>query len=294
MRKYIFTAFFFILLTGCLDIATKDDIDAIKEKVSNLEDDFYATVKQIGDKFTVVENDYNQKDEKIKKSIDEVSDKILVLSNEITSLKNETKTIKGKIDETKFENSEKIKNLNEEFIQKSIEIRKDIESIKKDIEGAKLLYNDLALKTSSFHQNLSDAQTSVRTDVINLRDSQMKIVDTLQNLAKKIEQIDEKINTIDKKFEHSITSLLEELTRHESEIYQLKKYLSESEKKMELPISPSVKPILKTGKEKYHIVQKGEYLTKIAKKYNTSVSEIKKINNLQTDNVYPGQKLLIP
>ncbi|HYG14575.1 MAG TPA: LysM peptidoglycan-binding domain-containing protein [Bacteroidia bacterium] len=43
----------------------------------------------------------------------------------------------------------------------------------------------------------------------------------------------------------------------------------------------------------YHEVKKGETLYAIAKKYNTSVDELKKLNNLTTDGVSVGTKLMV-
>ena len=45
--------------------------------------------------------------------------------------------------------------------------------------------------------------------------------------------------------------------------------------------------------KKYHTVEKGNTLSTIAKKYNTTVSEIKKLNNLKSDNINLGQKLVV-
>ncbi|MFN4227582.1 MAG: LysM peptidoglycan-binding domain-containing protein [Candidatus Ratteibacteria bacterium] len=295
MRKKILTTILLggvvLIFNNCADIATKDDIDAIKEKINNLENDFYATVKQIGEKFNKIETDYKQSDEKIKKNTDEINDKIIILTNEISNLKDEIKSAKGKIDESNFEYSEKIKKLSEEFIEKNIELKKDIEGIKKDIEGVKLIYNDLSSKTANLYQSLIENQSNIKTDILNLRDSQIKIAATLQDFPKKIDQIDERINQLDKKINEVTKTFLEELIRHESEIHQLKMQISEQ--RIE-PTSETAKSILKTGKERYHIVQKGEHLSLIAKKYNTSVNEIKKLNNLKSDIIYPGQKLLLP
>lgn len=47
------------------------------------------------------------------------------------------------------------------------------------------------------------------------------------------------------------------------------------------------------GYEKY-IVEKGDYLYKIAKRYNVTVDEIKRINDLGTDTLVIGQVLLVP
>ncbi|MBR2365504.1 MAG: LysM peptidoglycan-binding domain-containing protein, partial [Lentisphaeria bacterium] len=43
-----------------------------------------------------------------------------------------------------------------------------------------------------------------------------------------------------------------------------------------------------------HTVEKGHVLFNIAKAYHVSVQEIRKINNLKSDRLFIGQKLLIP
>ncbi|MCM8772487.1 MAG: LysM peptidoglycan-binding domain-containing protein [candidate division WOR-3 bacterium] len=43
----------------------------------------------------------------------------------------------------------------------------------------------------------------------------------------------------------------------------------------------------------YHTVKKGETLSLIAKKYGKDVEEIKKLNNLKSTKIYPGQKLVV-
>ena len=58
------------------------------------------------------------------------------------------------------------------------------------------------------------------------------------------------------------------------------------------PSVPS-KPVVSTEKQ-YHIVQKGETLYRISKKYGISVEELRKLNNLSEDQpIYTGQKLRI-
>lgn len=46
--------------------------------------------------------------------------------------------------------------------------------------------------------------------------------------------------------------------------------------------------------ERDHVVQKGEYLTKIARHYGVSVSAIRQRNNLKSDTLKVGQLLIIP
>ena len=43
-----------------------------------------------------------------------------------------------------------------------------------------------------------------------------------------------------------------------------------------------------------YIVQRGDYLAKISKKYNVTINSIKRLNNLKDDNIRLGQKLKLP
>lgn len=45
--------------------------------------------------------------------------------------------------------------------------------------------------------------------------------------------------------------------------------------------------------ESYHIVKHGDTLWDIAQKYNTSIRELKKINNLRSNRIKPGERLII-
>ena len=45
--------------------------------------------------------------------------------------------------------------------------------------------------------------------------------------------------------------------------------------------------------EKYHIIQKGETFYSISKKYNISVDYLKKINNLNSNSLSIGQRIII-
>ncbi|MCM8830409.1 MAG: LysM peptidoglycan-binding domain-containing protein, partial [Candidatus Omnitrophica bacterium] len=47
------------------------------------------------------------------------------------------------------------------------------------------------------------------------------------------------------------------------------------------------------GATQYHYVKKGETLSSIAKRYGTTVYELKKLNNLNTSVIQPNQKLIV-
>lgn len=54
------------------------------------------------------------------------------------------------------------------------------------------------------------------------------------------------------------------------------------------------KPSKSSNSSNYYIVQKGDTLWNIANKYKTTVSKLKDINNLSSNLIFVGQKLLIP
>jgi murein DD-endopeptidase MepM/ murein hydrolase activator NlpD len=56
--------------------------------------------------------------------------------------------------------------------------------------------------------------------------------------------------------------------------------------------TPPSSPPTATGSE--HVVQKGETLTSIAKNYSVTIAELRKANNLTSDTLKVGQKLVIP
>ncbi len=62
--------------------------------------------------------------------------------------------------------------------------------------------------------------------------------------------------------------------------------------KIVLPSTAAVPP-KRTDKPYIYIVQKGDFLAKIAKKYNTTVQAIKRQNGLTSNTIYPNQRLVI-
>lgn len=90
----------------------------------------------------------------------------------------------------------------------------------------------------------------------------------------------------------------------EDSLYKLEASLyGNSGKLTPLPVEPSVSDSLSTSAEKsisttptyvFHKVRKGETLTRIAKKYGVTNSEIMKLNNMRSANVPLGKNLKIP
>jgi LysM repeat protein len=85
---------------------------------------------------------------------------------------------------------------------------------------------------------------------------------------------------------HSSIHELKTLNRLKSDLLQINQVL-----KITKQAAPTVKPLAQT--ESFYTIVKGDYLGKIAKKYNMTISDLKKLNHLTSDMIYPGQKLKV-
>lgn len=59
------------------------------------------------------------------------------------------------------------------------------------------------------------------------------------------------------------------------------------------PKTTTIKKVSNSVSTKTYTVQSGDYLSKIANLYNTTVSHLQELNNLQSTNIYVGQKLKV-
>lgn len=59
------------------------------------------------------------------------------------------------------------------------------------------------------------------------------------------------------------------------------------------PTTTTTTTTVKKTEKKYHVVESGQTLSLIAKKYNKTIVEIKQLNNLKSDNIQLGQKLVV-
>ena len=63
------------------------------------------------------------------------------------------------------------------------------------------------------------------------------------------------------------------------------------------PVTPVVvetKPVAVVPETTIYVVQSGDYLAKISRKFNVTIASIKKLNNMKSDVVRVGQKLKLP
>jgi LysM repeat protein len=121
-------------------------------------------------------------------------------------------------------------------------------------------------------------------------------------LETRIVAIEQKISGFEKQLEE-IQGKISSQTQDPGLIQRLESLeqrLLTLEKQKQAPIETKLKPQslakkVSTTEKKYHVVQKGETLYKIAKKYNISVDELRKLNGLPEGKpIKLGQKILIP
>lgn len=109
------------------------------------------------------------------------------------------------------------------------------------------------------------------------------------------------LNEIDKRFEDKLQAIekkvddLKEAVKENRAVLSTKKPAPSPVKdKKPLSVKKDDAPIkTESVKNIYHTVKKGDTLYSISKKYGVNVEEIKKLNNMKTNSIQPGGKLLI-
>lgn len=59
------------------------------------------------------------------------------------------------------------------------------------------------------------------------------------------------------------------------------------------PESPEEEPAEEESSEEYYVVQSGDNLWTIARRHGTSVSQLRQLNNLSSNNLHPGDRLRV-
>ncbi|MCF8070315.1 MAG: LysM peptidoglycan-binding domain-containing protein [Desulfobacterales bacterium] len=112
----------------------------------------------------------------------------------------------------------------------------------------------------------------------------------------------EGINTRSAKFESTISSQVEDLSKEVKQLEKSIKQISAAKVKAEpapvktvesTPAKPVETPTVKASGATYHHVQKGETVYRISKQYGLTPDQLRTLNKLENDAIYPGQKLLV-
>lgn len=298
----VIPALYLLIFAGCETIATKEDIDVVQSKVSYVQDDFYATSKAIAERFQTIEDGTKTRFESTAADIKMLSGRIdnlssdleqlvrdsAVRSSEISATNNEIRKLRGSLDELDYKLNEELKKEKASLQQRDLEIRRDIEGLKKT-------YSDIIASISALSKNLS----AIQNDMRSLNQSQIKVTDSLNKLSSDVGKNLERNIALEKKSDSNIKVFLNELTRQESEIFQIKRDIADlneavSKTSTAAPSVETQEHARISSETRYYTVKKGDYLGKIASQFKTTVKAIKDANNLKKDTIYIGQRLVIP
>ncbi len=83
------------------------------------------------------------------------------------------------------------------------------------------------------------------------------------------------------------TAILIDTTIAKKDSTQVALTKSPPSREVEIPLTPSL------PKRQYYVVQKGDSLWRIAKRFGVSVQQLRRLNHLQSDLIYPGMRLRI-
>ncbi|MFN4226515.1 MAG: LysM peptidoglycan-binding domain-containing protein [Candidatus Ratteibacteria bacterium] len=234
-------------------------------KLSNIVEDNLKQLNALKEKFETIENTVKFQNK--------------TLIDELTRHESEIFSIKREV----FYINNDIKEISKQGIKRNDEILGNIEILKKT-------YNDLISSSSNLMKSLSFFQD----EIINIKNSMAKVDEEIKNLNRDISNLKKEIEMVKNTVNENNKIIIEEFMRHEKDISKLKEIItSETDISSKIDIE-KVKSFEFEKDNKIYIVQKGDYLSKIAEKFRVNVDEIKKVNNLKSDIIYPGQKLIIP
>ncbi|MCM8759734.1 MAG: LysM peptidoglycan-binding domain-containing protein [Candidatus Omnitrophica bacterium] len=259
-----------LILGGCVSIANKDDLDILKSEIDNkILTQQESNQKKFQEIYAKIEG--------IQK-IQEQQQMIILSTSEET--KNQIRELRAAIDDSYQDQKKTLETFKKFQDEKNLQFTQDIDTIRK-------AQNEL-LRTSV---SLTDSMVNFQKDLLALKTSIQQIATEIDSLSTRniVQRSD--IENLKKYYDSQIETLLNEIVRQESEIVSLKRTLEKqiSDEGTELASKKS-----EGSPTRYHIVQKGETLSDIAKKYNTSVQKIRELNKIKDGNLLIGQRLLIP
>ncbi len=166
-------------------------------------------------------------------------------------------------------------------------LRTEIEEIKHD------------LNTYHIEHHVLDGKLVDQQEMIAKLESKDAKIEQIQidKLKKSLEFMKKKQATLSKTQE-KIATEIRKLSTHTTDtnfaLSQNKKRLSELEKNLLMQNKSLAKLEKITSAPILYVVQDGDSLEKIAKKFSTTIEQIKKLNKLENDLIKIGQKINVP
>ncbi|MCM8764760.1 MAG: LysM peptidoglycan-binding domain-containing protein [Candidatus Omnitrophica bacterium] len=262
---------FILMFAGCTTIASREDLESFKTEIER--------------KLEVLENNNLKNSKEANESINDLKQLHQQQQETIMGVAEESR---NRIQELKIAVDDSIQNQRKEleFFKKNQEEKNSY--FGQDIDTIKKSQNEL-MRTSA---SLMDSMVNLQKDILAIKTSLQQVASEFDVMNNRKFVDETEILKLKKYYDGQIETLLNEIVRQESEIFALKQV---HQKKL---LSQEVEAAGHEPREmtavRYHTVKKGETLSGIAKRYNTTTQKLREINKLKSDNVLIGQKLIIP
>ncbi|MEG0037172.1 MAG: LysM peptidoglycan-binding domain-containing protein [Victivallaceae bacterium] len=143
-----------------------------------------------------------------------------------------------------------------------------------------------------------DSEISLIYDKFRDIEAEMKSRDSLSSDKSRTDKIESDLSRLNKDILSIKKDLGDSLTKLQNEYRTLNQELRLVRRSLLALINYSepgetANLAIESPQNRY-IVEKGDTLNGIAKKFHTSSDELKKMNNLQKDTIFAGQKLIVP
>ena len=116
-------------------------------------------------------------------------------------------------------------------------------------------------------------------------------LDRMENRLIQLENAGQKFSPT----EGRIKGMEKSLSKLDRTVRALREQLNKQSKRVDRIKDPLVTKKKSEAQKRYHEIRRGETLYGIAKKYNVSVDDLRRLNKFsKSRNIYPGQKIIIP
>jgi len=147
-------------------------------------------------------------------------------------------------------------------------------------------------EAASYYENLVGRLAS---QVQSMQDENAILTASNTELKQRIARLEQDVRSLSNDVAALRKQIAADAEVRKNQLNHLANKITESARQEKPPVTPQLVPQQKDSTEYVeHIVEKGTTLNALAKAYHVSVNDIKKANKLKNNNIYQGQKLLIP
>ncbi len=293
------------ILSSCATIwdvqGLQNQIDTIKASITDLNSlktSVFQTEKKLSNIYPNIEN-LQSNYAYIKNTVDS----LVKSTYSIDSLNNKISKLQEELDLTKTQNDKNYTYLKSQYAQLNSNVVYNQFQLKDALDSISNIKNT--------QDTFSKALSTIDKTILQFNNSESKI----ENIYSRIDNLDSEVGNIENSIDNFSTTSLSSSTIKTSDFIMLSAKVDAIKNKLSILNSIEDRINELTQKQStleanisrmqinknslnipytYIIVQKGDTLYKIAKAYNTSISDIEKLNNKSNANIYGDELLKLP